>query len=206
MAEQEVTLAATVERLQLGGREDRRGHEANRLFAGQYHTLRGFDRERIPAIREAEDIGAGRHHIHGERADAPAAGGRARTSVLHESALAQLRSEPVVVGERQRAADQIHILSGPDRWRRGVGHQQAGYGTADEHQLRTQGVAEVLGDDPEHGDIRVIGIHTARRSSSSDKASVRSRALPPRTASNSASISPSAGLRAAASGTLGYSG
>lgn len=55
-------------------------------------------------------------------------------------------------------------------------------------------------------DVRIVRVHPASSSSRYLMASVRSRAFPPLTASNSASSSPSSRFRATASGTLGYSG
>ena len=74
---------------------------------------------------------------------------------------------------------------------------------AHEHQIAEQIRAKVIGDDLKQRDVRVVRVHPDNRSSSMDMASARSRALPPRTASNNDSNSPSEGLRAAASGTLG---
>ena len=124
-------------------------------------------------------------------------------SILHEAPFAKLFTDTVIVGQRHHAANDIDILGGADGWHGGIGNQKACDRSTHEHQLLTQSLTELRIDYLKQGNVGVVGVHAPNLSSSSATASVRSRALPPRTASKMASNSPSAGLRAAASGTLG---
>jgi len=63
VAEQKVALAASIERLQLGGQKHRRRNQADRTSAGQCHRHRRFQRQRIPAIGKAEHFFQWRHDV-----------------------------------------------------------------------------------------------------------------------------------------------
>ena len=157
----------------------------------------------VPAIGEAQDLALGWHQIEHEVVCAPAAEGCPWPAVLLEAPLPQLAPQLVVIAPGDHAADHIHILGGPDLRHRRIRDQHTSHGPADKHQLLEQRLAQLLSGPLQQGDIGVVGVHGCSRSSNNVRARACSRALPPRTASNRANSSPRAGLRSAASGTLG---
>ena len=104
----------------------------------------------------------------------------------------------VILTQRHNVRHQIYIFGRAYGGHGRIRNQQTSHRASYEHELLAQ------------YQVGVVRIHPCQpwpsRPVINSAPSARSRALPPRIASNSASNSYSAGLRPAASGTVGYSG
>src|ERR1700684_1400310 len=154
-----------------------------------------------PAIGKSEHTLIGRQDIHQTGPNDPTTDRRVGTTIMAETRLLKLTFQCVVVSERQDFDDHIDVLSCTN-WSGGnIGHQNSGRTTTNKHKSLAQW-AEGRRDELKYRQIRIHWIH-AIRSVKIRAASCRSRAAPPRNASNNARNSYSTPSFRAAYGAVG---
>src|SRR5579859_7156884 len=105
MTREVISLAAPVERFELGPKKVRRVDGPNDQAAAQLHVAGRVQSIRIPAIRKAEDLRVQWHDIQGQRAMSPATQRRAFAAVFFESQTAKPLGKHGVLGIRTNLRD-----------------------------------------------------------------------------------------------------
>ena len=134
VARPHVIATASMKRFQLGrDKQGRRDHL--RGVSSDVECVGRFDRYRVPAVAEAQDVLVNWHDVDDQIVTAPSAERCARRGVLGESQRAQSFRERGVLRVGGDVDDRIDVSRGTDTARSRVGHEQTCRAATDEDQF-----------------------------------------------------------------------